>query len=76
MSTETEAIIDLIVGLIPEFTKLNDTDFRWDGTSSTTISGANPTLIINGLLANTEFQVIEVGHNHVIPLKVERSLRK
>lgn len=62
MSTQTEAIIDIIVAAIPEFTKLNDTDMRWDGSASTLIQGANPTLLINGLLADTVSHVIEVGH--------------
>lgn len=62
MSTATEASIDLVVAAIPEFTKLNDTDMRWDGSASTLIQGANPTLLINGVLANTVSHVIEVGH--------------
>lgn len=62
MSTSTEAVIDFVVAAVPDFTKLNDTDMRWDGSASITIFGANPTLTINGLLADTVSHVIEVGH--------------
>ncbi len=62
MSAATEQIVDLIVDIIPDFTKLNDTDFRWDGSGSTSIHGAHPTLIIDSLPADTEMHVIEVGH--------------
>ena len=62
MSSSTEQIIDIVVEGIPDFTKLNDTDMRWDGSAATSIHVAHPTLIIDGVLANTVFHAIEISH--------------
>ena len=61
MSSATEQIIDFVVLADPDFTKLNNTDMRWDGSGPTTGYILNPTLTVDGSPANPVSQVIQVS---------------